>query len=307
MVGENGMLDVFTRIPATVKEASVRKGLFYPLEIAVFLALFFVAQAVIPSAEDRFMKLMLAAKPGAPAMLMIESYSCAFAIMVYVCYARLVQKRPLSGLGFATTRVNAAIEYARGLAIGFLMFTAAILVETMHGYVSILGTGGTAAIPYVTIAFAGTLIQGMAEEVAFRGYFMVSIARRYPVWLAIFTNSLLFGLVHLTNTGATAISTVNTCLIAIFFSIVFLKRDSIWMCGAIHSAWNFAQSCVFGQHTSGFETVPSIFVMSNPTGASMFTGGVYGVEASLIATIIEVIAIIGALRMKQAAAEENQE
>jgi membrane protease YdiL (CAAX protease family) len=288
--------DIFFAKGETVKEASAHKGLFYPLEIVVFLVIFYASQIV---ASYLLSVINAARNSGAKNAgydsytLLIYLYITAVTIGIFVLYAVLVQKRSLRGLGFAVKKIRIAKEYGCGLLIGLCMIFAVVLGEMLIGGVKFTGISLSAdTVPLILLIFIGYMIQGMEEEVVTRGFLMISIARRYPVWVGILTNALLFGLLHMFNPGATVFSVINTVLHGILYSLFFLKRDSVWLDGGVHSGWNFSQSCIFGQHTSGMPLMASVFAMTSPTGKSFLTGGDYGLEASVISTVVSVIVFI---------------
>lgn len=295
----NNSTSIFTEKNETIREASAHKGLFYLLEILVFIVLFGANYYfLMPLAGSIIVNAFKLSSDNIITTLIARCLLTLIPILVFLCYGCFVQKRPLSSFGFSLTRVNAAGDYGIGFLIGLLMMTAVILLEITFGYIHFTGMNGASVIPPVLLFLFGFLIQGMAEEIEFRGFFMISIARRYPVWLAVITNPMFFGILHILNKGATIFSTANTIMVGVLFSIIMLKRDSIWMAGAIHSAWNFAQSDLFSQRVSGADLTPSLFEMTNPTGTNMISGGDYGVEAGVFTTIILIIVIILALRMK---------
>lgn len=66
--------------------------------------------------------------------------------------------------------------------------------------------------------------------------------------------------------------------------------DNIWICGALHSAWNFTQSYLFGFNVSGIDT--SSIAHFSQTAPNILNGGIFGPEAGLIATFILLVVII---------------
>ena len=298
-MGGSDMPEVFTRKPETVRESCAHRGLFILFEIVIFAALFYLTYYVV---SRFYYKGILAVYPGIRqnevGKMLAQLLFTVIPIVVFVSWSVLVQKRRLSGIGFRTKGLKPSREYGIGLLIGLLLMTIVIFVEAALGQIRFTGVGKPTDFLLVIVSFFAYMIQGMSEEVVSRGFFMVSVARRYPVWLAILANSLFFGCMHLLNPGMTLLSVANTCLVGILFSIIFLKRDSVWMVGGFHSAWNFAQSNIFGQSTSGLYLLPSVFKMTVPSGKNMISGGDYGVEASVVTTVLIIAAILIAIRMK---------
>lgn len=173
-------------------------GIFFTSQIAVSYLSFIINPAGYSSAKGTDYDF--------PTVL-ISLYMTAAAIAIFVLYAVLVQKRSLRGLGFAVKKFNIAKEYGRGLLIGLGMMSAAVPGEILIGGVKFTGISLSAkAVPLILLIFVGYMIQGMEEEVMTRSLLMISIARRYPIWVGILTNVLLFGLFHMFNPGAAVFS-----------------------------------------------------------------------------------------------------
>jgi len=132
----------------------------------------------------------------------------------------------------------------------------------------------------------GYMIQGMAEEVLCRSYFMVSLARRYPMWVAVILNALFFAALHLGNSGISALAFVNLTLFGVFASVYFIKRGSIWGIGAVHSIWNFVQGNFYGIKVSGMESNCSVFASAMTEGRDLIHGGAFGLEGGLAVTLV---------------------
>jgi|GEM_PF-643083 len=280
---------VFIEKTASIQEAGWKPGMAWWQEILVFIALFFAAvtlQSICGVMLVRAFKIK-----DANGQMLCDLFSTAIPMAFFILYAMIVQKRPLSSLGFAVKGVNVKREYLIGLAIGAGLMAIAVIAQVLVGVTSFTGVA-LSALPMVLLFILGFMIQSMQEELICRGYLMVSVARRSPVWAGILINAGLFGALHLANPGVTAISTINTMLFGVFASICFLRRDSIWMAGAIHASWNFAQSNFFQQRTSGNNVFPSLLTMKLSTADNILSGGNYGVEGSIFTTLVYLIGII---------------
>jgi len=301
-------LELFEEKRETVKEASAHKGLFYPLEIIIFMALLILSEMIIAYIQYHLIPGRFSNAGSIDSdlsMTVMGLFLTVVSAIIFVLYAVLVQKRSLRGLGFAVKGVHVAREYGSGLLIGMLMMAATVLGEILIGGIQFKGLALTAAmVPSILIILIGYMIQGMEEEIITRGFLMISIARRYPLWLGVLTNSFLFGALHMLNPGATALSVINTVLHGLLYSMFFLTRDSIWQTGGVHTGWNFSQSCIFGQRTSGLPLMASVLSMTSPDGTSFITGGNYGLEASFVSTIVSVI--VFALMMKSSKTDPDQ-
>lgn len=203
----------------------------------------------------------------------------------FIGYMRWIEKRSLLSVGF--TRGATLKRYLAGLGWGTLMMMAAAGIACAFGGMRFAGFGQGIDWLLWLLMFIGFLIQGMSEEVMCRGFLMVSAANRAPLWIGVALNSVLFAALHLFNQGVTLLSVLNLILYALFASFYFLRTDSIWGIGAMHSAWNFVQGCVLGVGVSG-NPVPVTTAHFVPTegSAQAINGGAFGLEGSIAVTIV---------------------
>ena len=143
---------------------------------------------------------------------------------------------------------------------------------------------------YLLIPFLlGYMIQSMKEEIYARGWIMISIARKNSIILAIVFSSLAFVVIHVLNNDVSLLALFNIFLIGVVLSLLFLRYDNIWICGAFHASWNFMLSYFYGLNVSGMKNA-SIFSISQ-THNSLLGGNAFGPESGLIATIIALIVL----------------
>jgi len=74
------------------------------------------------------------------------------------------------------------------------------------------------------------------------------------------------------------------------YTYAFLKTKNIWLPFGLHYAWNFFQGIVYGFPVSG--NIVESFYDIDVTGATIYTGGVYGPEGGLIGILGRFIIII---------------
>jgi membrane protease YdiL (CAAX protease family) len=133
------------------------------------------------------------------------------------------------------------------------------------------------------------MIQGMAEEVLCRSYLLISIGRRYPMWLAVLLNALFFAILHLANPGMGVLPFINLTLFGVFASVYFIKRGSIWGIGAVHSIWNFVQGNFYGIKVSGNNLSCTVFESTVIESKNFINGGDFGLEGGIAVTIVLVL------------------
>ena len=209
---------------------------------------------------------------------------------VFALFARVFEKKPLGSTGIALCG-RWGKELATGLAVGALMILAVAALEGAlgaarfswgeEGLQPLLLWGGGLC---VVLAFAAT-----NEEMVFRGYPFQRLIDSIGAAGAIILLSVLFGAIHLGNPNRTWVSTANTALVGIPFSIAYLRTRMLWLPIGMHFAWNFVQGFVLGLPVSGV-SVPVSLLRAEVTGGRLLTGGDYGPEGGLLATGVVVLA-----------------
>jgi len=181
-----------------------------------------------------------------------------------------------AGLGVAVDRRTAA-----ELGIGFLIAAGAMagifLVE--------LGLGGIRATPAAldpaaTLRFGLILLlSGLVEEFAMRGMLLsgLAVALGGRPLIAVGISAILFGITHMMNPGASALSVVSNTLGGVIYGLAFVRTGRLWLGLGLHFAWNFVQGPILGFIVSGHPLGGLLRITD--LGPAWLTGGDYGPEA----------------------------
>ena len=113
---------------------------------------------------------------------------------------------------------------------------------------------------------------------------------RFPLWLSIAVNGVLFGLLHVFNPGVTVLSIVSIVVCGLSYSILRWYSGNIWIAMGIHTGWNFTQNFIFGLPNSGLVSQVSIFHLDAASGISnlIYDFG-FGVEGALPAVFMDAL------------------
>lgn len=212
-------------------------------------------------------------------------------LLLLFLWVRFKEGRPFSTVGFRGR--NPIGKLLVGLVIGAVMMTTGVLVAWVTGQ---YGTGlsvhtnlGTAALLPIAILLFVFFVQASTEEAMTRGYMLQIGGRDINGWAAILGASIIFTAIH---PGITPVAGLNIALYAVFASFVALGQGSLWLIAGIHIGWNYFQGNIFGIPVSGNPTASSLFDFGPTQGSNdLVTGGTFGLEASLIGTLILVIAL----------------
>ena len=131
------------------------------------------------------------------------------------------------------------------------------------------------------------LLLGVVEEVIFRGILFRLIADKWNIAVGLTTSSLLFGLAHLGNPGATLWAALAIALASGWlFGMAYAYHQTIWVPIGMHWAWNYLEGGVFGCAVSGTPLDYRPLITPKISGADILSGGAFGPEASIICVAI---------------------
>jgi hypothetical protein len=200
--------------------------------------------------------------------------SVLFAYLVYRAYAHIFEKRPLTELSVA----EAPRELGIGVIVGLGMVSAIVGTLGLLGYYRITGVNAW-TVAFVLLANDGA--GAFVEEILLRGIVFRITEQKLGTWTALGVSVVLFSLLHLTNPGATVMSTVVVGLEAgILLSAAYVLTRRLWLAIGIHFAWDFSQDAIFGV-AGGVKG----FVRTELAGPVTLTGGVSGIEGPVLASL----------------------
>ncbi|MFK4423758.1 CPBP family intramembrane glutamic endopeptidase [Bacillus sp. RC51] len=252
----------------------------------VFLTLgefFMLFMLFLPKADTSFVKAIYSN------IEMILTFGGA--IFFIFLWIRFVEKRSFSSIVF--WKVQWMRKYLRGALIGFIFISIPVIVLVLTGIVKLQMQQITAtAIFGIVGSLIAFLIQGATEEIIVRGWLFPVISVRSRIWVGIIVTSFLFGFLHLLNPGITILSISNIILVGVFAAFYVLKDSSLWGICAWHSIWNWAQYNVYGFAVSGMTIYSTPLFKPVTNGSEVLQGGSFGIEGSIITTIMLSIASI---------------
>ena len=209
------------------------------------------------------------------------------AVIASAVCARLLERRRLGSVGFKRHK-----GWSRDFALGSLMGAASLAIA-----VGVAASVGAFTFDVQTTQWA-TLIRGFMitslffviagafEELIFRGFAFQALIHNLGGAAAIVITSLIFGLAHVSNPGASLFSTINTILAGVWLGVAYLATRSLWLATALHWSWNFAMVFIFGLPVSGLTTLGGLAWLRGIAGEpSWVSGGSYGPEAGVAATL----------------------
>ncbi|MFZ4809027.1 MAG: CPBP family intramembrane glutamic endopeptidase [Hyphomicrobiaceae bacterium] len=211
--------------------------------------------------------------------LLVVAWMAGFTLAVYVGFVHAVERRPASE--FATPGMGR--ELGLGMLLGAGLYTVCIVMLMLLGVYRPEGIGSW----YILLAVLWfALSSGFFEELLFRGVLFRISQDTLGSWAAVVISSVAFGLIHLNNPGA---SLQGVLFIAVGAGVVlaaaYMLTGRLWMSMGFHMAWNYTQAAVFPLHVSGSGTSQAL-VKASISGPDLLTGGIYGMESSIVSLAI---------------------
>ena len=219
-------------------------------------------------------------------------FTFIFPLLLCFIWVKFVEKRRIRTLGLSSERF--IFKFLTGFLIGLLMFSAVTLLMYITGIIEISQSisVGVRYIPAVLAILPGWILQSSTEEIITRGWLMHIIGAKHNKALGFIISSILFGVLHIFNPGANLLSILNIVLVGFLFGLYVIDTKNVWGSCGLHAAWNFAQGNIYGFNVSGNSSSTGTLMSFTSKGTDILTGGAFGPEASIFATVVLLIGII---------------
>lgn len=226
-------------------------------------------------------------------MLWLISNFAGVFLLVWL-WVHFKEKRPFHTVGLGGGRVFS--RWGMGFLAGAVMFAAAVLLPWAAGFyerqsvpVAALGSA---------VVLVGWVVQGAAEEFAFRGWLLPVLAAERGVRAGILLSAGVFAAVHGLNPHLSVIAIGNLFLFGVLTALIALRAGNVWAVFGLHSAWNWMQGNVLGLSVSGLSPVGGSIISLAESGPDWLTGGAFGPEGGLAVSAVLAVGIVLAFRWK---------
>lgn len=241
--------------------------------------------------------------------LLVSLLAIGVAVVLFSAWNRWLLRRQLPGLLGRTERPTPGALLA-AVAVGAGLPVLVMVVFAVTGWGHWVWYGQVAWWVGLSAAFAGAVLPGVIEEVAYRWFLYGALKQRLPRWSAIAVVGLLFGTLHLnqvsTPTGAVTML-VAAQLVSLLFVAVYERTGSIWCAAIVHTLWDMSTGAAGFRFTNTFEQPSEWFHpvagMIVDVPSRLLSGGEFGVDASLPAMLLYAVVGIWLLPRRSAAPE----
>jgi membrane protease YdiL (CAAX protease family) len=272
-----------------------------PVRLVVGVVLIAVLAVVGTVAAELIAVLVWPARPEAYVLVGSTLGLAAGALVGVVLVARYLDRRPLADYGVRGGR-GWWRDVAAGVVLAVGVQAAVLGVHLAAGWATVVGT--VAAGPEgIGLALLATVVLfavvAVYEELVARGVVLTNVAEglarygpRPAAAVGVAISSGLFGVVHLLNPGASAVSTLGIALIGVTFGASYVLTGRLGVAVGLHFAWNVAAGTLFGFPVSG-QSVPARLLVVDVTGPVAWTGGAFGPEAGLLGVLAALAGLAG--------------
>jgi hypothetical protein len=209
-----------------------------------------------------------------------------------------LDRRPLGALGYAADPA-APRDTAIGLGLGAAAIGVAGGVLAVAGSARWVADAGSVPeyVASLAGAFAFFAVAAAAEEALFRGYGFQALVQGIGAWPAVLLSSAAFALAHARNPAVDGVALANIFAAGVMLGWAYLRTRSLWFCTALHLGWNWAMSAVLEFPVSGLRRDVPLYD-ERSVGPRWFTGGDFGPEGGVAATVVIVLLTLLLLRAR---------
>ncbi|MEJ7827225.1 MAG: type II CAAX endopeptidase family protein [Segetibacter sp.] len=206
-------------------------------------------------------------------------------IIAYNLFYRKIENREVTEISVKGIAKNLTL----GIIIGVTLQCLTVLVIYLDNGFKVLSIN---PVSFIIIPLTVAFTVAIFEEILIRGILFRIIEEKLGSYIALIISTIIFGSLHLINSNSSLISATCVAIEAgHLLGAAYIYTRNLWFPIAIHFAWNFMQSGILGAITSGNEKTNSLLT-TQITGVKIITGGEFGPEGTLQATIFCLIATI---------------
>lgn len=248
-----------------------------------------------------FLFLLLVAAPGQYVVSVLPRHPLEWGSRIAMLVAAILassitlyqfdHRRP-GALGFGLYR-DAGREIGLGFLIGgilVLVLSVVLFLASSLRLAPDTGSPGTYLwfLCWTLLYFA---LSAALEEALFRGYAFQVLVTGIGTLPAVVVSAGLFSFLHAFNPGVTALALGNLFVAGVLLCIAYLKTRSLWFTTALHTAWNWTMASLLDLPVSGL-TFDAPLYTGVTRGNRLVTGGGFGPEAGLVATLVLGVAAV---------------
>ena len=277
----------------TNNEPAIKRGwlraILILLPFIIFTGIFqLIGTFVLALASNKDLLEMLQnqADNSTSSFLVIQFFGTIGTLLLIWLFTRFIDRKKMIDLGLSFQKRAKDIIY--GLLAGFIMMGAGSLILYFSGNLTFNSiTFNLIGLAQSVLLF---ILVSINEEVFVRGYLLRNFMDSMNKYIALILSALIFMALHLMNPNVSLVGITNIFLAGLLLGIGYIFTKNLWFPLALHFSWNFFQGPIFGFEVSG--TSSSSLISQSIQGNEILTGGQFGLEGSIIATVLCSLGIV---------------
>lgn len=229
-------------------------------------------------------------------LIIYRMFASIATVVTVIVFCKCVEKRKISSMGIR--KKNAFREVGFGVILGIAMLGTMLTLLILTGTVKFEGISNF-SISIVLLYLFGSIIIGLADELLYRGCYMINLTKLSSVKYSLIISSLIYAIVKSYFFGGSFLTFINLLIFGLTLGILVIKRGSIWLAAVLRGVWEFTQIAFFGAAKDSTH----IFNLSVNTDMSNLHGGELGLIGGLIVTLVFFLMIGFVIKLKPDADE----
>ncbi|HEY4149366.1 MAG TPA: CPBP family intramembrane glutamic endopeptidase [Chitinophagaceae bacterium] len=213
--------------------------------------------------------------------------NAALSVLAVWVFRTVIDRKSLMSLGLAFSKNGA--HAGAGFFLGVLMVCGGTLVLSWTSHLEWTGSVFNGNDLFISLGLMA--IVAVYEELVFRGYLLNNLMDSMNKWVALLISALLFALAHTGNPGFSFLPALNIFVAGLLLGVNYIYTRNCWFGILLHFSWNFFQGPILGYEVSGVH-LQSLF-QHDIKGSTWLTGGEFGLEGSIIALLVYLLALAG--------------
>lgn len=210
---------------------------------------------------------------------LINYISVAVLLLSYSFLFRYYEKRKITELSLS----RFTTDLTKGFGLGFALPSLVILILFLSGYYHFLSISG---FSYFLAPLSFLVIAALLEDLFIRGLMLRTLENWIGTYWALLIVSLIEGQ-HMFNDNSSLVSLFGDVIWGFTLGSIYIYSKRVWLPFFFHLGWNLSQP-FYGSNLSGLDDIGYI-IKAKFDGPVLLTGGVYGIEGSLISTLFLLI------------------
>jgi CAAX protease family protein len=281
---------------AFVGSGGIRAGWRVTIFLAIFVGLIaclsFIARTVFH---------VNPATGSLEALTMVHNEAVAFFVVLFVGWLMSrIERRRIADYGLPLRRAFRS-QFWLGVLFGFAALTVLLVSMKLADVFRLgpVGLRGFEVYEYGALWGLAFLFVGLFEEFFFRGYALFTLTTAMTFWPSAILLSVLFGLIHLGNTGESRVGALEAGASSLLFCLFLRRTGDLWMPIGFHAAWDWGLTYFYGVPDSGLTAKGHLFNAAF-SGPAWLTGGSAGPEGSwLCLGLLSILWMVFALWLRE--------